>query len=89
VSGGAWGYQSWKLKELGEELAELLDVVGQVEHELDWGVCGDTCRACARLRVAVALEQYFAKRVGENDVDPIEVLEDRDRNQCDRCAARA
>ena len=30
-----------------------------VERELDWGLSGDTCPACAKLRVAEALVTYF------------------------------
>lgn len=50
MSGGHWGYQSWKLRDamLDEgELAKLrkfVEAVAKTEHIVDWAICGDTLR---------------------------------------------
>lgn len=44
MSGGAWGYQQWKLKDKAAEIARLLDAVAESEHIVDWSESGDTTR---------------------------------------------
>lgn len=61
MSGGAWGYQQYRLEELAERVAASIGVLAVVEHELDWGVSADTCLDCARVRVARALEEFFER----------------------------
>jgi hypothetical protein len=44
MSGGAWGYQQWRLEEKADELAKLIKAVAETEHLVDWAECGDTVR---------------------------------------------
>jgi hypothetical protein len=57
MSGGAREYigRRWAEGEMSISNAYILaEVFGLIEHELDWGECGDTCLDCARLRVSEA-----------------------------------
>ena len=51
MSGGAWGYQQYRLEEKAEmlrtELAEILEAVAKTEHLVDWAVCCDTSKETA------------------------------------------
>lgn len=83
MSGGHWGYQSHELQERAEWMRNVLLVLAQVEHELDWGVSCDTCLSCARNRVGVAWEEFF-----EFDGQPdraLMVLRDHKSYRCSRC----
>ncbi len=60
MSGGHWNYLSTQLHErAGQPLNEVWHLLGAIEHELDWGICCDTCYECAKIRVTNALEEYF------------------------------
>jgi len=59
MSGGAWGYLGFKLEDSRDKVAATLDLMVHMEHELDWGVSGDTCQKCAELRVIGALYKFF------------------------------
>lgn len=89
MSGGAWGYLSHKFEEAADRptmSTETMRLMAVIEHELDWGVSGDTCHACANKRVLAALPQFFED--GGNYADPaIHILRDRDNldNMCLSC----
>lgn len=60
MSGGHWGYLSHKIEErVGAPLDDIWRMLAAIEHELDWGICCDTCYDCAKIRVVNALEAYF------------------------------
>ena len=51
MSGGRWNYQSYRLEELAEDLAnnrsvfaELIKAAARTEHIVDWSESGDTVR---------------------------------------------
>lgn len=44
MSGGAWGYQSWKIKESAEMIAAFIEAIAESEHIVDWAESGDTAR---------------------------------------------
>ena len=44
MSGGAWGYQSWKIKDSAEMVAKFIEAIGESEHIVDWAESGDTAR---------------------------------------------
>jgi hypothetical protein len=51
MSGGAWGYQEFRIEELAESLVEdrrvlveLLKAAARSEHIVDWAECGDSIR---------------------------------------------
>jgi hypothetical protein len=48
MSGGCWGYQSYRLKEAADQLeakwAPLLRAVAESEHIVDWAEAGDATR---------------------------------------------
>lgn len=48
MSGGAWGYQQWKIiDELPGELDKIkafVKAIAESEHIVDWAECGDTVR---------------------------------------------
>lgn len=93
MSGGHWGYLDFRLEESAEDMlegvrrgAEALKLLAAIEHELDWGICGDTCYTCAMRRVVPALEAYFddgALSAGA----AIAVIKNRNEYLCERCEA--
>lgn len=88
MSGGHWGYFSDRLNEAAEDdplarrCARFLAVV---EHELDWGICCDTCKGCAERRVMAGLSLFFDGR--GDDKTSASVMRDHDRVDlmCDKC----
>jgi hypothetical protein len=44
MSGGRWGYQSWKIKDSAEGLARFVEAIAESEHIIDWAESGDTVR---------------------------------------------
>lgn len=83
MSGGAWGYLSHQLKETANGMRDVLMLLSVIEHELDWGACGDSCHACAKIRVIEALETFFASYpIAE---DAIKVAKDRESYLCESC----
>lgn len=91
MSGGHWGYLQNRFDEAADrpDLARSsLRLLGQIEHELDWGHSGDTCLECARLRVMAALEQFYDDSGCE--VGALAVLRDREavETYCDGCLSR-
>lgn len=84
MSGGHWGYLRTQLEErAGQPLNEVWRLLGEIEYELDWGICSDTCYDCAKIRVVNALEAYFDS--GATDVvDSLRILRDREP-ECERC----
>lgn len=65
MSGGHWQYLRYKLEEHGQITKEALDLLGGLEHALDWGLSGDTCYDCAKIQVIAALEAFFNAHSGE------------------------
>ena len=89
MSGGHWGYMSENIRDYGRFVANAMEVLAQIEHELDWGICGDTCLECARRRVVVALEAFFDDRLNDGGrMKALAILRDRKQNLCDLCARR-
>lgn len=87
MSGGAWEYQQFRIEEEAQRLAATLRLLAEIEHELDWGVSGDTCHKCARIRVGAALEQFFEKQ-REDASTALAILRDHQQNKCFQCAMR-
>ena len=44
MSGGRWGYQSWKIKDMAPMMARFAEAIGESEHIIDWAECSDTVR---------------------------------------------
>ena len=48
MSGGRWGYQSWKIKDQAQDLVRFAvafgEAIAESEHIIDWSECGDTVR---------------------------------------------
>jgi hypothetical protein len=59
VSGGHWDYLGFKLMDRASYAGSVWKLLGAIERDLDWGISGDTCLDCARIRAARALEAYF------------------------------
>ena len=89
MSGGNWNYSTW-LTDLVEtfsstsKLLNMLQLMWQIEHELDWGHSCDSCLTCARKRVLAALDKFF------DDPDDIKeamdyLREDRLDTFCYKC----
>jgi len=80
MSGGHWGYSDQRLEAIGQQVRYTFRFLAAVEHELDWGICCDTCLDCAKRRVAEAMIRYF-----DGDVDAaIAIARDQGQNQCPR-----
>lgn len=84
MSGGNWNYLSYKIEErVGAPLNEIWKLIAAIEHELDWGICGDTCYECARIRTINALEAYFDTEATSVD-DSLRLLRSSEP-ECTRC----
>lgn len=84
MSGGHWNYMSYKLEEQGRGLAHLFDLLAVIEHELDWGICADTCLDCAKNRVGPAMMAHF----DGNHEAAMAIMRDRYQHQCPNCYER-
>ena len=84
MSGGHWDYRVQEFLEMGQNVAELCQVISVIEHELDWGISGDTCFDCAKLRVVETLLDYFDGEVATAVI----TASAREHNQCTRCKER-
>lgn len=86
MSGGHWNY-GMTLEDNDEALRRVLQgnqVLKQAEHELDWGLSGDTCTPCAKLRILAGLEQFFDDGCADASA-AIALMRDYDQNICDKC----
>jgi hypothetical protein len=72
----------------GELIRNSMRLLGQIEHELDWGHACDTCLRCARLRVLSALDTFYDD--SGHAQNALAVLRDREavENYCDECLER-
>ena len=90
MSGGHWEYLAYKLEERAEEAQsaiEALRLLAAIEHEMDWGIAGDSCYDCAKLRVIAALEEFFNHQA--RDAGPaIAIARDWKQNRCERDSKR-
>jgi hypothetical protein len=87
MSGGHWQYQSFKLEERSQSAGEVWRLLAVLEHELDWGICGDTCLKCAKKRCAEALVGFFDTYC-ENATSAIALARDGQQNLCNECEER-
>lgn len=90
MSGGHWDYLSQKIEDRADEVrytVAALELLAAIEHELDWGICSDTCYECAKLRVVPAIEEFFDHRACDASA-AIAVARDRKQNLCPRCTER-
>ena len=86
MSGGHWDYLAHKLGERAEYAGEVWELLASIEHELDWGLSGDTCYECAKIRTIRAIESYFDS--GASLITTaIRLLHSSDP-ECERCRAR-
>jgi hypothetical protein len=84
MSGGHWEYLSYKIEErVGAPLDEVWRLLAAIEHELDWGICCDTCYECAKIRTINALEAYFDTQA--TDVSNSLRLLRNSEPECTRC----
>jgi hypothetical protein len=44
MSGGIWGYQSWKIKDSAGMIGKFIVAIAESEHIIDWAESGDTVR---------------------------------------------
>lgn len=90
MSGGMWNYLSQELDARADDLlaaAQGMMLLAVIEHELDWGISGDTCHECAKLRAVAALEQFFSDNA--NDASAAMALaRDGKQNLCPGCTER-
>lgn len=83
MSGGHWNYLSHRLEERAEYAGDVWKLLAAIEHELDWGICCDTCEACAEIRTVRAIKAFF-----DTDATSVETairLVRSDEPECQRC----
>lgn len=44
MSGGTWGYQSWRIRDSAESISKLIEAIAESEHIIDWAESCDTVR---------------------------------------------
>ena len=71
MSGGHWDYGQ-RAADAGVYTPAFWKLMEALEHELDWGLSGDTCLECAKIRVAEAVVAYLEAQAWPN--------------KCSRCA---
>ena len=86
MSGGHWDYLSYKLEERAPYAGNVWELLAAIEHELDWGICCDTCYECAKIRTIRALEAFFDS--GATDITTAIRLLRSSEPECERCKAR-
>lgn len=87
MSGGHWNYLSYKIEErIGAPQDDVWKLLAAIEHALDWGICGDTCYDCAKIRTINALEDYFDTEATSVD-NALRLLRSYEP-ECDRCKER-
>jgi hypothetical protein len=87
MSGGHWNYLSYKIEErVGVPLDDVWKLLAAIEHELDYGICGDTCYECAKIQVVNALEAYFDTEATSVD-NSLRLLRSSE-SECARCKER-
>lgn len=59
MSGGHWDYLGFKLEERSTYAGDVWKLLAAIERELDYGISGDTCYECAKVRVIRGIEAYF------------------------------
>ena len=88
MSGGHWDYLSYKIEErIGADLGDIWRLLAAIEHELDWGICCDTCYECAKIRSINALEAYFD--TGATSVENSLRLLRSSEPECEQCKKQA
>jgi len=87
MSGGHWGYLRSQLEDrAGQPLNEVWRLLAAIEKELDYGLCGDTCYECARIRTINALEVYFDTEATSIE-EGMRILKSSEP-ECERCKNR-
>lgn len=86
MSGGHWNYLGYKLQERASYAGNVWELLGAIEHELDWSICCDTCIDCARIRVVRGLEAYFDTEA--TDITMAVRLVRSSEPECDTCKQR-
>lgn len=89
MSGGTLGAVQRKLEAIADTGLAVphacVALMAAIAHQLDYGYAGDSCLACARLRVLAAIDAFLdADAHGADGAEVI--LRDHSRNLCDRCA---
>jgi hypothetical protein len=84
MSGGNWNYMGRDFVESSKKTSELWRLMAAIEHELDWGICSDTCHSCAKNRVAPAIEAFFDSGCSDATV-AVALMNDRSQHKCGRC----
>lgn len=85
MSGGHWNYMQHRLNDKAREAGAVWLLMAELEHQLDWGICGDTCIGCAKARCAEALVAFFDAGC-ENASRALSIARDYKQNECARCA---
>jgi len=84
MSGGHWQYLSYKIQErIGFPLDDAWRLLAAIEHELDYGICCDTCYECAKIRTIQALEEYFDTDATSAE-NSLRILNKRE-SECEKC----
>ncbi len=65
MSGGRWDYLSKKMAERVKSSGEVWRLLAALEQELDWGLSGDLCAGCAKVRTAEAIIAFFEDRCND------------------------
>lgn len=89
MSGGHWDYGK-RIRDTKDSLRytdALWELMEVIEHELDWGICCDTCLDCAKKRVAESLIVYLDNYL-DNPSLAIAVARDNKQNLCNNCKER-
>lgn len=83
MSGGHWDYLGYKLRERASFAGDVWNLLGAIEHELDYGICCDTCYDCAKIRVIRALEAFFDNEAMNSETS-IRLLRSTEP-ECEKC----
>ena|ERR1039457_4043208 len=87
MSGGHWNYLSDSLRDIGVQTNEAWKLLSTLEHELDWGMCADTCLACAKIRATEALIEFFDTNC-TSATTAVAIARDYKQNLCEKCQTR-
>lgn len=94
MSGGSLDYLYGKLEERASELEtslaqyrEAMALMSGIARQMEWGMSGDDCYACAKLRVIAGLESFLLSNA-ESSEEALKILKNEKENLCPMCEAR-
>lgn len=70
MSGGKWGYQQHRIREVAEEVQPFFNAIAETEKIIDWSESGDTNEQYAKDKLYELWHDVFDQLWGRGDDAP-------------------